>query len=863
MDYISAANPALATRLAEGFTRSHETKSEIIEKSASVFREFIKKSHDYEMNLPKEGREVGFNLLPKDIHIGDSMSKLAGMVVYDTTPEGIEQFLKEFMYNELSFFPDKVNLAVGIMPLDNNPINDGTGRMEMSIANASGTVDITYGNAMLQIPWVMRDKEILPFDTIQMGMESSVYTRENIKNILFNIKTMMENQQNANSVNNNPSLSGYMGAGTRTGPLTDGGFMGDMLQIQSLIGSSSGMGSTYASKIDDLLEKTASIRQVKIDYLGVEKAFRKQFLVAAEKLAAAEYDEPAESALEKKAFLDSLNRNIHADVQILGNAEKFSFTEKDGMSVGETQGIIFKSLINVRGVALDEKLVIAADGRFKLLRNGDKFAFNLDTSGEKESPEFYLKYRDIESLNVGYVYTANVGGTFTVPFIVTKVTSGANYSLNTRLFYSCHDVKGESFTLVSVSNISDNQLILKSKKDFLVDVSQREEPKKLGRYNVILSDKLPILCLSPNTKFIQLKHGAINNISDVKTAMFLFDGNVKLASFKDEIKVTLVARDSDHKFNVEMKWFDNKFKQDKHMSFDNVPEPRLKGILRTIGFDYAKVNEITYRASKEGTASYELTSGLTPWMVKPEVSADMAVNKAVTNMRESLFSAENAKKAIPAVLGGLLGGALAGTALGEPLMGLKSFASESEALAEKLEKVAIAKESSTFSKLAALMVIKNRIDNMLVKCATVNAEFEGAETLTELHEVTPYLQKLAYDLVELKINQCMLRNEMISPNVINATLRHLDGLHKYAQYFKKTAGISDSLDNLSNIQGAHTNKIKAEVIPEVPPASGKRMVSGSVGKAVDAFANIAASPIGALGLMAAPPVINKLLKRTK
>jgi hypothetical protein len=859
IDYMNTANPKLAAALTKGFEENRKiaetnSKTNMYKKSSAVFGEFIKKAQVVE-EAERTPSPISFNFLPSDKHIKDEMFKLAGMAVYDTSPEGIEQFLKEYMLNELSFFPDKVDLTIGIMPLDNVPTNNGTGQLDTNIMNASGTLDLMYGGSLIQIPWIMRDKEILPFDTIQLGTETAVYTRENLRNILFNIKNMVEKQQTAGTIAD-PEISGYVGTSKPMGRLTDNGFMTDMLHIQGLMSSVGNGAYAYAAeKIDDLLEKVANIKEVRIDYRKLKTELVNEFQEAAEKIANEAYDEPESSTLEKQALFDTLEKKVLSDVRILDNEAKFSFTEKDGMIVSEVQAAIFKTLTSVCGVDVDSNMIITSDGRFKILRPGERFMFNLVK--DENIADFEFKTRSLDALNSGYVYTANIGGTYFLPFAVTKVVSGATHALNIKKFYFCIDIRGNEFVIIPAINVSENQMCLQSKKDIMGQVAKTEEPKKLLRYNLILRDHLPILCLSPKTKLIQLRAGTISNIESAKDAMFLYDGNVKLASFTNNIVVTLVSGEGDPKFNLEARWFDRKQNRDRKLSFSNLAEPKLKGILKTMGFDYNKVSEITYRAKKEHSATYELGAGTTPWLVKPEVTAQMAAENTIKNMRQSFFTQENAKKAVAGVLGGLIGGAVAGTTLGDTVSDFGKFASESAALAEKLEKIAIAKENKTFTKLAGLMVIKNKIDNMLANAYT-GAEFQGTEVLAELRELDPYLEKVARDLVELKFEQAMFKDEIVSPNVIVATLRHLNDLYKYACTFSisKDASLTGATyDTFNKETEAAKNGIRNTVVEEKPSTPGKK-APGLIGTA----AEFALTGPGLVGAMFAPKLFKKFTK---
>lgn len=781
MEYLEEANPRVAEILNSGFEENKKlacenNKIELAKKSAEVFGDFIKTAAD---NKVKDIPETSFTFLPRDWHIKDEMFKMARLDVQDTTPEGIEQFLKEFMYNELSYFPDKLDINITIIPIDVAPKNPK--QYDMTINNATGTVDINYKGALIQIPFMLRDKEILPFDTIQMGAESAVYTRDNMRNILLNLKGMSERKVDAGPiVNENRDIESYVGVEKPYTLTTDTGFMGDMLQIQTMLGQNSSPHYVHAAAVNDLLEKTANIKKVSVDYRGLEAELKRRITPEAEKLASADHVEDEDSRLEKKALLDQFNDEVVADVQILDNGDFFLFTEKDGMSITETVGVIFKVLSSVEGV-LDLRLVITADGRLKLLKPGEGFLFNLTKTDEL--PPLKLKKINISSLNSGRMYTANIGGTQLLPFIVMKSVSGGEKGIKVPMIYYCTDIRGNQFTLVSAPDVGENQMTLISKDKMMNKAAITEEANKLPMYNVLFKKDMPILCLAETTEFLKLNIGEINNISSRKDYMFLYDGNVKLAAFGDKVMLILVNGDP-KSYTLVAVWVDRRSGMDRRVELENISEDKVISALKNLGYDFDKISQAVYQANREGYAELNIAAGIAPWKLEPEVGAGMAAVQTIKDLKSSLFSKDNAKKAVADIFGGALSGLFEGSSTGRQVADLKAFASESRALAEKLEKVAVAKESQTFTKLAGMMVIKNRVDEMMAG-ALEGGEYKGTEVLADIHTLSPYMSKLAHDLVELKLQQAFYKDEIISPNVINATLRHLDGLHKYATAFKK------------------------------------------------------------------------------
>jgi len=779
LDYLSSSNPEMLEVLNKGFEinkragEEHNRLNRII-KQAGMFDSFIKEAAK---NVTKNVEEINYTMLPGDAFIADEMFKMAGFDIHDTTPEGIEQFLKEYFYNELSYFPDKLNITVTLVPLDVAPTSPK--QFDMHIGNATGTVDINYNNALIQIPFILRDKEILPFDTIQMGNETAIYTRDNMRNILLNLKQMSEKQVGSGLlVNETKNLGSYVGVDKHTNITTDSGFMGDMLQIQQMLGQNSAPNYVHASLVNELLEKTAAIKKVDFNYDRLQLEIKQQIMPEAVKIATAEYQEDENRALEKRAFFNQLDEEVTADVQILDNGDYFVFTEKDGDIVTETVGIIFDKTTTIIRDS-DQRLVLSADGRYKLLEPGEGFIFNLTRTNSL--PPLNMKRIGIRGLNPGNAYTANIGGAQLIPFVVVKAISGAEHGIKIPIIYNCLDIRGVGFTLIPAVGVGKDQIILKNKKEIMSLATQKEEPNKLSLYNIFFKSHTPIVCLSEDTEFLPLKQGEINNITSRKDKMFLFNGNVKLAAFGD--KVIIVLTDGTlPTFDIITTWTDKRSGMDRRIEVNNVDKTKAVNALKTIGYDFDTISELIYQAKKEGYAEKDLGIGTFPWKLEPSMSAGMAAVHTVENLKDSLFSKDNLKGAFTNLTSSVLGGLFAEKDTGDKVREFGVFASESKALAEKLEKLAVAKESGTFTKLAGLMVIKNRLDNLFADTLQ-GGEYVGTEVLSELTELEPYMSKLAYDLVELKLAQAFHKDEIVSPNVINATLRHMDQLHKYAKAF--------------------------------------------------------------------------------
>jgi len=693
--------------------------------------------------------------------------KVASLRSTNPTEAGIAQYLKEYMYNELSFFPDKVGISVDLYVTDEVPAGANT-QSELAVVNATGNVNITYGGAVIQLPFMVNDRDILPFDAIQMGNERGVYTRENMRNILLNLKNTMDNKQQNSSPYGSSSLSPYLGIANNLSksPLTDVGFMGEMLNIQRTLGSrGNGMSNlgVYAAAIDDMLEKTASIHEVKFNEAD-QKALEAKYMDAAEKLAATEgeVDELIKTAA------DLVDDAEFADIRVLKNGTGFIVVEKQENEITTTPAFVYDCVVNAAGPT-SKRIVVTGDGRYKLLNPGEKFGFKVNA----DTPIINTPKYNIESLNPGENVVLRVNGMHSVPMIVTNVISGSPKGLHVTRFVYCLDLDGNECVVIPLSNVSDNAIEFVHKDKILKEVSRVEPATKLTYYNMYLKANVPVVCISDAASFLKLAVGNINQVNSKLEVPFLSEGVIKLAGYSiGDINITRIPG---HTFTLTVTWNDPKFGRKKSTTLDNITESKLIGALNTIGYDRLKVATIVANL-KSKDVEMPLPQKTTPWLLKPELTASAAASKSMKDMKSSLFNVDNVKRLAGNIGSGLLSG------LDLDFSALKSFASESAGLSVMFEKLAGEYSNHTLLEIAGLMTIKNRVDE-LIKSAAYGAEYAGTECLAGLKDLEPCLTKVAGSLIELKVSQAVNHREIVSPVVIASTLKHLDGLYKYTKSF--------------------------------------------------------------------------------
>lgn len=190
-----------------------------------------------------------------------AIEKVAGIYIDKPTLENCEDFIRKFMYNELSFFPRILELNVSIIPQAfSKSISD-------HIDVATGIVQIKVRTKILEIPFIINDGELDPFDIIQLDGQRVPYSRDNLQKIIINLDKQLEREEQGQGGEESPyaSLEEY------SNPSTSAGFMGDVLSIRDSQSLRRGNGM-YATAYEEYSETE------KLAFFGIKKESSENFM---------------------------------------------------------------------------------------------------------------------------------------------------------------------------------------------------------------------------------------------------------------------------------------------------------------------------------------------------------------------------------------------------------------------------------------------------------------------------------------------------------------------------------------------------------------------------------------------------------
>ena len=235
--------------------------------------------------------------------------------------------------------------------------------------------------------------------------------------------------------------------------------------------------------------------------------------------------------------------------------------------------------------------------------------------------------------------------------------------------------------------------------------------------------------------------------------------------------------------------------------FNRISKGKLKAILRILKFEGNTISEIIFKAKNEQKAEYPIPASCTIKDIQELQGGDVhnvskeAVKGAVQKYINPLNIAKGLALATASGLvtdgvGQLLAKYPASPNVASKLGGFAKFFSESAELSGAFEKAAQEYESEDFLDYARVIALSGHFSE---KVATALEDHNNVyPSLKDVaHEIVmakPVLEKFAYDLTALKVNQSMHKTEMVPNNIIRGAIENMDTLYKMAY------GIDNAID---------------------------------------------------------------------
>jgi hypothetical protein len=771
----------------------------------------------------------GFTENDKDYSLSKEdlvMKKYAGINIYQPTADNIERYIHKYVLNELAFFPQTLNVSIQF-----NPQEMDNAHSEY-VSEGMGVVNIKYAGKVIQLPFMITDGELVPFDIIQVDGTRAPYSRENMQKVLYGLKNLLEKQERETT--EDP----YVGLSDRMSPATSPGFLGSVLQIRDQATATGGGhhdNYIYASAMmEEVLEKIASMKGLtKDDLKALELEFQKkaheEIKAEYEKLAATELDGTNLKLFEK--MKDIKFENAFS----LPNGTAVAFPEKDGNEISMTYGIVVDNFMSFADkLPKKVKILITQDARIKILSGSESFLCL------KTNIRFAIKQETLSTLQDGDLFMAFDGDKALFPCKVDWI-SEREYGPVTVGGFDPEKYISKQYTIIPVCDNSEMANLLTSKEhQNLLDTHIRikmqtltgakfsempyatfieEKAKDMGIDEFKASNLFSkeSICISynkvgdreKNEYYIPPTKTNVVFATDPETRVILIKGVVsdQIKSKDDLDKLAYVEHDEDTfektaaveknkikvslrdkqlgAYDVEVNYVDETKPVFKRFvkTYQRISKDDLRQLLLIIGYNNMEAQEIIFKAGNGPFVTYALPKNPNIQGLQGAKTRSLAQTKMQNTLKSMVKPQDLAGTLASSILGVMLADGLhSAPDKAKDIAGaISTFASDGKSLSSIFEKIALEKESESAFEVAKLMSLSSFFGEKVAE------ELDGKVAYPRLYDAAKdimenrvALEKVAYNLMCVKALQYKNRNEIISPNYIQSAVNQLDSLHKVA-----------------------------------------------------------------------------------
>jgi hypothetical protein len=620
--------------------------------------------------------------------------------------------------------------------------------------------------------------------------------------------------------------------------------------------------------------KPLTLKEVEVLYAEFEKKAKEEHLAYLDKVAA----EVSTDDSKLVNIFDSV-RNLQFDnASVLPNGTFISFPEKDGKDLMMTKGVVIDNFMTFGGHTPTKiKIVVSQDGRVKILENGERFLcfktddakFTIPTVGlaSVQPKDIIIAFDGEKALypsKVDYITVRGYGNSLIastpaesspVNDISVSVVRLDPLNQDSRLMnifkgnMNQDEIYNGDRMFMKIAPLQDAKFLEVSYPEY-IEKKSRElgmSPVKLSsilsQYDVVTTittktsekDRNTVVCTDfDNTRVIKVKGVICDFLRDKSDLRAVEETSgefnlAKTASAVDEITIKCL-NPSMKVYDITIRYVDKSKQLLNKMSKDYkaVPEDGAKQILNILGFDRGQSAELLYKSRENGT----VTQGIANSENVQKLLGGSVKNLSKDKVKSVMTRLVDPNSVRDAVLANVLGGLVVGAVTSHGGVGKSSenkardvfstarkFASESEALSVAFEKLAMEHQNKSLLEVAKLMATANQVNEKVAQ--TLNGEYfpKFADACLDIVAGKAKIEKVAFDLMELKTQQYIHNDHMINPNYIQGAIVQLDNMYKMANAIVDVAGYQEKRAELLNEE----QPVEKTAMPEVLKAIAEKL----------------------------------------
>ena len=786
----------------------------------------------------------------------------AGMPLFNPTIDKIEDAVMNFAITKFGkdvFKPTGVNFKpMAFQGPHSDFVSEGT-----------GLVIFNRGNYSVELPFLVHNAQLLPFDVIQLDGERMPYSEENLaKLIILCDKKSEEAAKQAELTGGAEGVPApFVKPVDKMNSTTSTGFLGNTLSIQDRYRFPNYVGGSQyivaSERTEECLEKLANM--VGFDWGAVENVIEAAEHKANMEKFASDFEFGKEAEDHNIATVMSMVNNLKwRNVLELKDKTYITFPElKNGNELTMTDAIVVKDFARLGTYNRDpekealehQTMVLTRDGRCRIFTKGQGGMLCLERAscpGKFESKSFAELF-GMRSKEPNYGDTGNTKKDF-VMFYNDKLT--VPYHINSVNRITMTPEKNNDVTVCAIfmssRTDSDNEYISgrDDRKQYFggngiwsnspsVAVFLADEVDKLCKVSLVelseilkksygLSDEdakrvarketYSTMCaVNPQQKVIPVNGVLTTFFRDRKELNFVLqnkkaikDDMIFLKTAMNNESLTIECNDKQaDKYSMTVSYTDRSKRMfsSRIKKLNGLSFVDVRGILFAIGYEKNRVHELAHLAKQQGRVTAELPAGFDSDKITGATSKS-ATMLAFNKARKKIFSNEDARKVAKEAIATALTDTpvVSSNFVKNMVFGAQKHANESAHLSSVFEKMAVENKSDFYKETAKALAISSHLFEKTASMLEEKNEYpQIIAVCDQIVSSKEHFDILATDLTLQKTASVVSGDTAVNPNYLRGAILELDAMFRLASEFDKYASEDEDKRDLAQ-------KIKEEEV---------------------------------------------------
>lgn len=766
---------------------------------------------------------------------------IVGIPLKQTGPAAVEKFLVDKVRSDLGDAAEFVT----IRPVLRVDTEDGD--LSGNITHAFGNIELDVKGVKFYLPFIIQDKNLIPFDVIRLGDQEVPYDIGKLQKLAFALKQKVESQADSSDgeiaevvdFKDIPTHNGFLGtimdirdshrATDATGAgLWDGLEFGHLDDERMMKRASANV--DVAEVFSDVSEKLASAEIYKESVVDgfLETVEKEAFTKAVEQVKTAETMPDTAERVDVRREFKKLDDDKLVGINRVKSGNNIVFPLLDQGQFEYRPGRVYHKLVTATGDSVNSgfaAVVLDNKKEYSMLKTTEKFMTTLQEADRFFEPATV----EAKSMAEGSMYSYELEeDTLVHPFTISysqkqsEVRNGIVISVPERAERGKNPSKSDYCNSIFEDVICARYVGVKGNKDVCFFIMQDESFKGPS---VITRDELETMIVDVAKDNIDLKRANMFISSHYAEEYILMskhhkvypmkkriegsfqkptgylDHMNKVAAYEQADKVTLYVKKDSRPRMYDIKWTytdmvdspDGKAQykiQTKNMN--SLSEDSARQTLQLLGFDMRRIEQFFEITKRNGrSATFNLPSKQKAQNTTPEDIAKEQRKKKFQGLANHTLNANNFMPIFENMVSGTLSSFISSAAPSVPgkIKEWDDFLKTSFETARDIEKVANELSGPNWFELAMMTNMKYQLDKMAHEISKGSFVKLDNETLEKVASVKGHIADATNELIQLnRLQLTKHARPVVKPALVKQAISQLEGLYAYAHFNEKLNG---------------------------------------------------------------------------